>query len=145
MLEMKHILVPVSAADESMQALSFAAEMAQIYDASLSLLLVTYFDEHTDGQKTAKSWLSSSLTGSVSRYTHAVFTKAAAHLPSGMSASYYHVSGQPQQKILEFAQANHTDLIIMSCRRLSFLDTLIGGSVSRHILEKSKCPVIIVK
>lgn len=144
---MKHILVPVNATDESMKALKFAGMLAQVYDARLSLLLVTYFDEHTDRGRPKGSWLPAPLTGSVSRFSHAVFRRAHAQLPPDVSAaaSDHHLSGQPNARILDFARQNHVDMIVMSCRRLSFFDTLLGGSVSRQILEKSICPVVIVK
>lgn len=148
MPEIKHILVPINATDESMKALGFAAKLAKIYGARISLLLVTYFDENTDNsRRNIKSWLPSLLTGSVSMYTQAVFEKAKKELPLDILSRVadYHVSGLPQTKILEFAKSGRADLIIMGCRQLSFFDSLIGGSVSRHILEKSTCPVIIVK
>lgn len=147
MSDIKRILVPVNGTEESLKALDIAAELAQLYDARIDLLLVTYFSEETDSNISRESWLPNPLTGSVSKYIQAVFTKAYSLLPknTNLRVDKYHLSGRPQVKILEFAKEHDVDVIIMGCRNLSFISSLLNGSISRHILEKSACPVIIVK
>ncbi len=147
MREVRHILVPVNGTEESLNSLTTAAAFAQIYKARITLLLVTYLKEDTDNTNTADrdSWLPAPVAGSVSRYAHAVFAAALSILPDDCKVDTYHASGQPTAKILEFAAKNDVDMIIIGCRKLSFLDTILKGSVSRRILEKATCPVIIVK
>ena len=66
-------------------------------------------------------------------------------MPANIDISTHHLSGQPASKILEFTKAHNTDLIIMGCRKLNLFSSILNGSTSRQILEKSTCPVIIVK
>ena len=53
--------------------------------------------------------------------------------------------GNPTEEILKFSQVEKIDLIVMGnigLKGISKIKTL--GSVSRNVLEKSKCPVLIV-
>lgn len=54
--------------------------------------------------------------------------------------------GNPSEKIIELAANENVDLIIMGnvgLRRLSKIKAL--GSVSRNVIERSSCPILIVK
>lgn len=52
--------------------------------------------------------------------------------------------GQPVRTILEFAESNGYDLIIMGSRGLSGVKEFLG-SVSHGIVQRSKIPVLIIK
>ena len=55
------------------------------------------------------------------------------------------VIGSPSEKILEFANANQIDLIIMGSQRLETISKIKAlGSVSRKVSEAADCPVLIV-
>lgn len=143
MADIKRILVPINGTEQSIKALKFATKLARIYDAQIDLLLVTYFDEDTDDGQT--SWLPTPLTTPVAKYKHNVFTQAQAFIPADLSVKMYQESGQPQEKILEFMNSHHSDMVVIGSRNLKFFGSIIQGSVSRQILEKAKCSVIIVK
>lgn len=55
------------------------------------------------------------------------------------------VQGRPVERILEYAESKGIELIIMGSTGLSGVAKLVAlGSVSRGVLERSKCPVMIV-
>jgi nucleotide-binding universal stress UspA family protein len=55
------------------------------------------------------------------------------------------VQGKPVDRILEYAESKGIELIIMGSTGLSGVAKLTAlGSVSRGVLERSKCPVMIV-
>jgi nucleotide-binding universal stress UspA family protein len=55
------------------------------------------------------------------------------------------VRGKPVDRILEYAESKGIELIIMGSTGLSGIAKLIAlGSVTRGVLERSKCPVMIV-
>lgn len=145
MLDIKRILVPVNGTEESSKALILTDTLAQIYNAEIAILLVTYFNEKTDANLDDDSWLATPFTGSVAQYSHNILDNARHHLSANLQISTHNLSGQPKFKILEFAQTYSADIIIMGCRNLNFFNSILKGSVSRYILEKSTCPVIIVK
>lgn len=141
----QRILVPINGTTESLKALSLASELAQTHQAQICLLLVTYFKIETDDKLATSSWLATPLIGPVSRYVEAVFNRAKDLLLPDIEVNTYHLSGQPATEILTFTKTHDIDLIIMGYRRLNLFSSIINGSTSRQILEKSTCPVIIVK
>jgi nucleotide-binding universal stress UspA family protein len=54
-------------------------------------------------------------------------------------------SGSPGEFIIKAAKEENVDMIIMGARGLGKLKKTILGSVSDHILNKSKVPVLIIK
>jgi len=52
---------------------------------------------------------------------------------------------QVATRILAEAEARHVSLIVMSSRPLSAVMALLCGSVSRTVLRKATCPVLIVR
>lgn len=143
MADVKHILVPINGTEQSFNALKFATSLASIYVAQIDLLLVTYFDEYTDD--TQSSWLPSELMIPISKFKNTIFKQAQTFIPANLSVKMHQESGQPIDKILEFTQEHHSDMIVIGSRNLKFFDSLIKGSVSRQILEKANCSVVIVK
>jgi nucleotide-binding universal stress UspA family protein len=53
--------------------------------------------------------------------------------------------GRPEVKIVEYANNQHVDLIVMGNRGLRGISRFMMGSVSRTVLEKVKCTVMIVR
>ena len=57
------------------------------------------------------------------------------------------LQGKPADKILEFARAESIDLVVMesSSRFKGISHFKILGSVSRTVIERALCPVLIVR
>lgn len=55
------------------------------------------------------------------------------------------LDGNPAEVIIEFAEKNDVDLIVMGSRGLSGLKELFLGSVSHYVVQKASCPVFIIK
>jgi nucleotide-binding universal stress UspA family protein len=53
--------------------------------------------------------------------------------------------GQPAESILNLADANNCDLIVMGTRGLSALQGLLLGSQVHKVISHSKCPVLAIK
>ena len=65
--------------------------------------------------------------------------------PNGFTLQSMVLHGNPAEEILKFSQLEKIDLIVMGnvgLKGISRIKTL--GSVSRKVLENSKCPVLIV-
>lgn len=60
-------------------------------------------------------------------------------------ANYEVITGHAGEAILKFAKKSNIDLIVMGSKgHKSLLKFKVLGSVSRHVLENSTCPVMIV-
>lgn len=56
------------------------------------------------------------------------------------------VRGKPVAEILKYAEREHVELIVMGSAGLSRASILMSlGSVTRDVIEKSSCPVMIVR
>jgi len=55
------------------------------------------------------------------------------------------VRGQPARKIVEFAEAEGCDLIVMATHGPSALHHALVGSVTRKVLHHTTCPVMVVR
>lgn len=140
------ILVPLDGEENSHKALPTATFLAKIYDAEIMLLTITYFDKDTDdGYEISNNWLDSPMIGSVKGYVKRVFDEALIKIPKDIKVSTYQKSGSIEKGILDFIEDEKIDIVVMSCKNLSFVDHILKGSISRHIVEKSTCPVIIIK
>ncbi len=64
---------------------------------------------------------------------------------AGLKAHGVLYYGDPASTILEFANENDVDLIVMGSRGLSTFKELFLGSVSHKITQSAKCSVLIVK
>lgn len=53
--------------------------------------------------------------------------------------------GSAEDKIVEYANRHNVDLIVMGSKGLKGISRLLMGSVSRHVSEKVKCSVMIVR
>lgn len=57
----------------------------------------------------------------------------------------YILEGNPAESIVEFVKEHDADLVIMGSRGLSGLKEMLLGSVSHQVVQKSTCPVFIMK
>lgn len=53
--------------------------------------------------------------------------------------------GNPAEEILQFAEENETDLILMTTQGRTGLASWLYGSVAERVLRKSKCSVLVLK
>ncbi len=71
--------------------------------------------------------------------------KDRASVPQGVNIRGCTESGDAAEAILNVAEAEDADLIVMGCRGLGALKSLLVGSVSQKVSHLSKCTCITVK
>lgn len=54
-------------------------------------------------------------------------------------------TGEPANVLIDYAVENNIDLIVMGSRGLTDLETLFVGSVTHHVLQRTCCPVLIIR
>ncbi|MBD8500395.1 universal stress protein [Paenibacillus arenosi] len=55
------------------------------------------------------------------------------------------VQGPLGPSIVDYAEKNHIDLVVIGSRGLSGLKEFVLGSVSHHVVQSAKCPVLVIK
>ena len=136
----KNILVPVDGSDGSDKAVAHAIGMAEIYGAKLNFLYVANIN-----QLAINAALSQAILDAVTKAGKTILDRAENMVPSGIEKESFSETGSPATVILEFEENLNADLIVMGSRGLGVVKGILLGSVSQYIIERSKCPVLVIK
>ena len=64
---------------------------------------------------------------------------------SGVNGQVEMIQGPPAEVILEYANQNGSDLIVISDRGLGGIREFVLGGVSHNVVRHAKIPVLVVK
>ena len=139
---LERILVPVDFSDCSLDALEYAAMVAQQAKASLMLLHVlepvSYGLDFTLGQSKARHV-------EAETWTKRLEELASSHQHPDMPVEFRLRGGVPSDSILDSAHTLPCDLIVMGTHGRRGISHTISGSVAEAVLRKAHCPVIAVR
>ena len=137
---MKNILVPVDGSEGADRAIEKAVMLAEICGAKLNFLYVANIN-----QLAINAVLSDAILDSVTKAGNVILDRALEMVPAGVAKESFSDTGSPAVVILDFAESNDIDLIVMGSRGLGVVKGVLLGSVSQYVVEQSKCPVLVVK
>ena len=137
---MKNILVPVDGSEGADRAIEKAVMLAQTCGAKLNFLYVANIN-----QLAINAVLSDAILDSVTKAGNVILDRALEMVPAGVTKESFSDTGSPAVVILDFAETNDIDLIVMGSRGLGVVKGVLLGSVSQYVVEQSKCPVLVVK
>ncbi len=141
----RSILLPIDFSDTSVNALWQAAEMARSYGAILTLLHVAEpidFSGYTqEGDSSEEDFLDSQLD-SAEKALHDFTSNAPLE---GIEVYTRVVHGRPGRKIIEYADEEGIDLIIIPSLGKSGLERLLMGSTVNKVVHRANCPVMVLK
>jgi nucleotide-binding universal stress UspA family protein len=144
----QHILVATDGSDHALQAARIAAEIAQKFGSKVTLLSV--YDPPAFAPAILPSIepaiapdavmrLGEEVQEAVERRTGEVFEQA------GVAYTPIREVGRPVAMIIEVAQREKADLIVMGSRGLGGVESFLLGSVSDRVLHQAHCPVLIAR
>ena len=126
MSAIKKILVPVDGSVNGCKAVDEALFFAEKCDAELDFVYVA-----------------SNINKDIP--SHIVFDRIWEKLSGDRKARKHVKSGHIARGILEVADEEGSDIIIMGSRGLGLLKGVLIGSVSQKVIEEAKIPVMVVK
>lgn len=135
---MKRILVGFDGSVASENALAFAADLAQHYQAVLHVMAVAQPPEIADDIETE------ALIERAEARSRELLGRAAAGLPQLALVTVSRV-GHPAEQILRYAEQNDIDHIVLGHRGRSFFDRWLLGSVSRRVVSYATCTVTVTR
>ena len=149
--DLKRILVPVDGSEQSFSAASFAIEMAKKFEAELQLLHVVTMNQSVravgmygmsysdvvekhmaEARKEADAWF-----GRISEDAE----KSGVRASSDMVDTSISVVGE----IVDYAEKNAIDMIVMGTKGRSGFTRLLMGSVTTGVMTHASCPVLVVR
>lgn len=145
MSEIKKILCPVDLAYTNLQTIEKAALFAKAFNAEVLLLNVAHSCTHLEVYDAAASLLPKlceDITNTAEKELKALADKYSADAKVSTRIS---VSGKPAEAIVEIAQAENFDLIIMGTAAKPTMDRLLFGSVAEKVTKMSPVPVMTIR
>ncbi len=136
----KKILVPVDGSDSAVKAAQYACDIAKGCGASIQFLYVSNVN-----QLAINACLSEAILDAVAKAGEEILDQAMGMVPEGIEKAAFSQSGSPAITIMDFAEKENSDLIVMGSRGLGVVKGVLLGSVSQYVAEQSKCPLLIVK
>lgn len=139
----KRILLPLDGSVQAKQALPHAIAQAERFGAELVLLEVLAPSPGVHGlEKRSREWVSRYKASQALENLQDAATDAEQRdVPVKVSIA----EGHAPTKIVEFAEKNDVDLIVMSTRGRSGLSRWLVGSVADRVVRGAKVPVLLVR
>jgi len=131
--------VTTDGSEGSKAAVDHAEKLAESFDSKVSILYVV---DVTAGPQVMSDVVVESLREIGFKVTQEIEEKLESQ---GIDADAFVEYGTPSQTILDFADENDIDLIIMSTHGRTGVDRFLIGSVTEKIIRNSKIPVLTVR
>ena len=139
----KSILLPLDGSPLAENALPHAIAIAERFQAELVLLRVLI--PLPRGQTTKEAALlraEKETAGFVREYMERI---AVSVQERGITVQLIVIGGRPHTEIIQYAESNHIDLIVMCTRGESGLSRWLIGSVSDRVMRGANVPVLMVR
>ena len=146
MLSFQTIVVPTDFSEDAEAALQQAVELAKATGGRIHLLHAYHFPTYAvAGPGMAYSY-PAGLFEDIQRHA-AVRVREVEKIiqAAGISVKSEIVEGPPSERIVECAEREKADLIVMGTRGLTGLRHVVLGSVAERTLRHAPCPVMTVK
>lgn len=143
-MKFQKILVPTDFSNESLRALSYAVDFAQIFDAKLYLLHVIY-----DIEKASNLHIPHPSITELYKDLEAYAKKTLDSFGSEVLGDFKNVEtvvlrGIPYEEIIKFAKENSIDLIILGTLPKSGIERFFVGSTTQRVIRNAPCPILVV-
>lgn len=141
---MRHILLATDGSEGAARAADLAGDLAKATGAKLSILTI---GEHLSRSEAEELAQSEGGIGDALDLISAQILKDAEEHARRAGASDVHIMtgwGNPAARIIEIAQREHVDVIMVGRRGRGRLAGLLLGSVSQKLTTLAPCTVVVV-
>jgi nucleotide-binding universal stress UspA family protein len=137
---MKKIVYPTDGSETANRALKTAAELAEALKADCLVLTVAQLDH---------GWIPSGMESQMERELEKEAKRIAVEAvqkleQAGVSAAIEITAGNPSEQIVNVAEREKADFIVMGTHGHAGLARVLIGSVADRVMRKAGCPVVLV-
>jgi nucleotide-binding universal stress UspA family protein len=140
----RRLLVAYDDSSHAQAALAEAIDLARAVNGRLTIIAVA--PEPSLSGIGGEYWApvnADDRSAQIERVYEAMLERAADSVPVGVPVTTTLAYGVPASAIIEEARRGH-DLLVMGSRGRGELSSLLLGSVSRHVLQASAIPVLVI-
>ena len=150
MKNVNKIVCPVDFSEPSDAALRSAVDLAERYSASLLLVhAINQIDPTPSPSYTLTTQVMDQIPQIMGQMTEnarkAMQELIDHHVSEGMAADHRVVIGDPAKSIVELADEEQADLIVMATHGRSGIKGLFFGSVAEKVVRSAACPVLTMR
>jgi nucleotide-binding universal stress UspA family protein len=144
-MQFRHILAPTDFSEYSKKAVASALELAQKFGAKLTILHVVELPPYP-----VEGYVPPSLSATFLDDMERQATVDLAQVVPEAEAAKVDVArlvavGTPYRKIVETAEADHVDLIVMATAGRTGFSHLVLGSIAERVVRTASCPVLTMR
>ncbi len=143
-MELKKILCAVDLMDSVNPAAVYAKLLAEMSGASVSVVYVISSRSAYENLQVPVEDIAKGMRHIWSRSREDMDAFVAKHF-SGVDATGFIYEGKAAEKIVELAQEQGADMIVMGTHAREGLDRLFFGSVANEVVKSAKCPVMTIR
>ncbi len=143
-IEVARILVPVDFSENAAAVLEWAAHLAEEHEAKILLLHAYHLP--VEFQQLDGAYLPPDFWANVKAEAEQNLDRYAQDLKKkGVEVEALVREGYPATVIVDEAEAQNADLIVIGTHGLTGLKHMLLGSIAERVVQKATCPVLTVK
>ena len=138
----RNIVIATDGSENTQKAISYGIKLAKLSGATVHALHVVDISSVSQSWTAGKETMREILTKDGQKATSKVKELGEA---SGVDVKEVLLEGHPSKEIIDFAENNDIDLIVMGTLGKTGLDRFLMGSVAETVVRNSKVPVLVVR
>ena len=144
-MQFRHILAPTDFSEYSKKAVASALELARKFGAKLTILHVVELPPYP-----VEGYVPPAVGATFLDDLERQATRDLAQLVPEAESSNVEVVrlvavGSPYRKIIDTAEAEHADLIVMATAGRTGFSHLVMGSIAERVVRTATCPVLTIR
>lgn len=143
-MKFQKILLPTDFSDESLYALSYAVDLAKLFNSRLYLMHVIYDIEKASNLHIPHPSLTELYKDLEAHAKRNLDSFAPGILEDFKNTEIVVKRGLPYEEIIKFANENSIDLIIIGTLPRSGIERFFVGSTTQRVIRNAPCAVLIV-
>jgi len=140
----KRIMIATDGSENAERAASYGINLAKAAGAEVDALYVIS-TQHAVTTRTVKGWSEGLEEYLTNKGKAAINDVEKLGKEAGLEVKPAFLKGIPADKILEYAQENNIDLIIMGTQGLTGIKKFLIGSVAEKVVRHSTVPVMVIR
>jgi nucleotide-binding universal stress UspA family protein len=144
-MQFQHILAPTDFSEYSKQAVASALELAKKFGAKLSILHVVELPPYPVEGYVPPSVTSTFLEDLERQASQDLAQVTPEAESAGIEVARLVTVGSPYRKIIDMAEAEQVDLIVMATAGRTGFSRLVMGSIAERVVRTASCPVLTIR